>query len=147
MDEFQKLARLYIVYLRAIAFIHKQNHWITFGIAFYGNHLLFDRIYTTVTENLDSAVEKLITLFGDEVLNYDIQVELLNEILNKYNNLEGSPLEMSLNIEKDFLNFSKEIYDKLKEKNKLTLGLDDLLMSIANERETSIYLLNRALKK
>lgn len=146
MDQTIKIAALYVASLRAIAMIHQHNHWTTKGEMFYGEHLLFERLYDSTLENLDAAAEKFIGIFGDETLNYELQAELLNKVLLKYSNLEGSPIEMSLAIEKDFLKFSKDTYDFFKKNNVLSLGLDDMIMEIASNREESVYLLKQTLQ-
>jgi DNA-binding ferritin-like protein len=146
MEKCQKVAALYIATLQALAIILTQSHWLTRGTTFYGDHLLFERIYDSALDDLDAAAEKLVGIFGDEVLNYELQAELLNKVLLRFKNLEGSPLEMSLAIEKDFLKFSQSAYDCFKEEEKMTLGVDDLIMSIASNRETSVYRIQQALK-
>jgi hypothetical protein len=78
-------------------------------------------------------------------MNYDFQTELVNKILSKYSNLEGSPKEMSMEVEKDFITFSASAYECLKKEGKMTLGLDDMIMAIASKREESVYLLKQAL--
>jgi DNA-binding ferritin-like protein len=146
MDKCSKTAALYIASLRAIGFIHTQSHWTTKGDTFYGDHLLFERLYNSALESLDLAAEKFMGLFGSDCLDYVLQADLLNKVLLKYKGLEGKPLEMSLAIEKDFIKFSKSIYDSLKESGNLSLGLDDLLMSTASKAEEAVYLLKQALK-
>jgi DNA-binding ferritin-like protein len=146
MDKSSKVAALYIASLKGMALIHQNSHWTTRGIAFYGDHLLFERLYNSALEDLDLAAEKFMGLLGDEVLDYDLQADLLHKVLLKYKNLEGSPLEMSLTVEKDFLKFSKSAYNLFEEEGKLTLGLDDMIMAIASQREESVYLLQQALK-
>ena len=146
MDKCNKVAALYIATLKGIALIHQHSHWTTRGMAFYGDHLLFERLYNSALTDLDLAAEKFMGLFGDQVLDYDLQADLLHKILLKYNSLEGSPLEMSLNVDKDFLKFSKDAYNCFEDDGKLTLGLDDMVMAIASQREESVYLLQQALK-
>ena len=146
MDKSNKVAALYIASLKGMALIHQHSHWTTRGIAFYGDHLLFERLYNSALKDLDLAAEKFMGLLGDEVLDYDLQADLLHKVLLKYKNLEGSPLEMSLTVEKDFLKFSKDAYNAFEEDGKLTLGLDDMVMAIASQREESVYLLQQALK-
>jgi DNA-binding ferritin-like protein len=146
MDKCNKISALYIASLKGMALVHQHSHWTTRGIAFYGDHLLFERLYNSALKDLDLAAEKMIGLFGDSVLDYDLQTELLHKVLLKYSRLEGSPLEMSLTVEKDFLKFSMEAYHSFEEDGKLTLGLDDAIMAIASQREESVYLLQQALK-
>jgi DNA-binding ferritin-like protein len=147
MDQSCKIAALYIATLKTIALIHQQNHWTTKGDSFYGDHLLFERIYNSALENLDLAAEKFMGLLGPDCLDYTLQAELLHKVLLKYKGLEGEPLSMSLSIEKDFLKLSQQAYDSFKEdEGKLTLGLDDMLMAIASKREEAVYLLQQPLR-
>jgi DNA-binding ferritin-like protein len=146
MEQNFKIANLYIASLKAMALIHQNSHWISKGDDFYGNHLLFERLYDSALENLDLAAEKFIGVYGEECLDYKLQNVLLNKVMLKYNNLAGDPLEMSLAIEKDFLKLNQDAYSALDKDNKLSLGLDDMLASIASKREESIYLLNQAIK-
>jgi len=145
MDKCSKVGALYVATLKAIALIHQHNHWTTKGISFYGSHLLFERLYDSALENIDLAAEKFIGVFGDQCLGYDLQADLLHKVQLKYSNLEGSPVQMSLEAEKDFLKFSKDAYNCFEEEGKLTLGLDDMIMAIASKREESVYLLQQSL--
>jgi len=145
MNKCQKVAALYIATLKSIALIHQHGHWTTQSDTFYSEHLLFERIYDSALEDLDLAAEKFIGVLGTEVMDYAFQAELLNKVLLKYKNLEGSPVEMSLTIENDFLKFSQSAYDCFEEEGEMTLGLDDMIMAIASKREESVYLLQQSL--
>jgi DNA-binding ferritin-like protein len=147
MDKCSKIAALHVASLRAISLIHQHNHWTSKGKPFYGDHLLFERIYKTALDDMDLAAEKFIGLFGEDCMNYVVQTDLLNKVLLKYKSLDGKPLEQSLAIEKDFLKFSKDAYNCFEEEGALTLGLDDMLMTIANNREGAVYLLQQPLKE
>jgi len=147
MDKCCKVAALYVASLKGLSLIHQHNHWTTRGAAFYGDHLLFERLYKNILEDLDLAAEKFMGLFGDECLNYDLQTELLSKVLSKYKNLEGSPLEMSLSALKDCIKLCRDAYNCFEEEGKLTLGLDDMLMSIASNLEEGVYLLQQALNE
>lgn len=146
MDKCNKIAAMFIATLKAISLIHQHNHWTTRGADFYSDHLLLERLYNSALKDLDLAAEKFVGIFGDEVLNYDLQADLLNKLIMKYSRLEGSPVEMSLAIEKDFIKFSGDAYKLFNEEGKLTLGLDDMIMAIASQREESVYLLQQVLK-
>jgi DNA-binding ferritin-like protein len=146
MDKCTKVAALYIASLKAMSLIHQHNHWTTNGDDFYGDHLLFERLYDSALENLDSAAEKFMGLFGAECLDYAMQAELLNKVLVKYKTLVGKPEELSLGVEKDFIKLSQDAYKCFEDEGKMTLGLDDMIMSIASKREESVYLLQQTLK-
>jgi len=144
MDKCTKTAAIYIALLRAIYIINQQNHWCSTGAAFYSSHLLFKRIYEKAQDNIDLAAEKFIGLFGESVVDYKLQSMLLSKILSKYSS--NSMFEQSLAIERDFLKYSKKAYDCFEQESKLSLGLDDMIMSIASDREESIYLLQQSTK-
>ncbi len=145
MDKCCETASLYVASLKAMSLIHQHNHWTTKGESFYGDHLLFKRLYDSANEDLDIAAEKFIGILGEECLQYNHQTEMLNKVLETYSKIEGSPLEMSLAIEKDFLKYSEHTYKCFEDEGKMTLGLDDMIMSIASSREESVYLLKQAL--
>ena len=143
MDKLCQVAAMYIASLRAMLLIHQQNHWVSKGESFYGDHLLFQRLYESAGESADLAAEKFVGLLGVEVLDYDTQTQFLNKVLDRYAHLEGSPAELSMAIEKEFLKLSQGVYDAFEEADTLSLGLDDCIMSIASKREVSIYLLQQ----
>ena len=147
MDKCVKVAALYIATLKAISLIALHGHWTTRGEMFYGEHLLFERLYKSAFEDLDTAAEKFIGLFGEDCLNYELQADLLNKVILKYKGLEGSPIEMSLAAEKDFIKFSTDAYKCFEKEQKLSLGLDDMVMSIAGKREEAVYLLQQTLRE
>lgn len=143
--DLKEICAKYVAFLRALYVLHQNHHWVTQGAGFYQNHLLFERIYKTAQENADLAAEKFIGLFGAESLAVDAHPKLMMEILNSYKG--KSLVEASLAAEKDFLGFSDKVYSEFKGnlKDKMTLGLDDMIMSIASQREESVYLLQSSL--
>ena len=134
---------LYIAFLRSLYIIHQNNHWTCSGPNFYGNHLLFERLYLSAQDNADLAAEKIVGIFGKESVNLTNQAQLINKIVSKYNN--ENHIVNSLKAETDFLILSEKIYEQLKQTENLTLGLDDAIMAIASKREEAIYLLKQAL--
>lgn len=130
----------YLANLRGLYLIHQNHHWVTSGANFYGNHLLFQRIYESAQKNADQAAEKFIGLYGSKAINIKEQLALITECVEKY--ADGDQLvQTSLAAEKDFLTSSEEFYEEFKEE--MSLGLDDLILSIANDREEAVYLLQQ----
>jgi starvation-inducible DNA-binding protein len=143
MEEKVKIANTLVAYLKAIYTIHQQNHWLSKGDHFYDNHLLFQRLYESAQEDLDSIAEKCIGIFGEDSVDYNFQLKITQKIMTKYVSQKG--LKQSLSAEKDYLKILKTSYLFLKEKESMTLGLDDMIMSIYSKREESVYLLQQAL--
>lgn len=146
MEKIWKMANLYLAYLRQIAIIHQHSHWTTKGATFYGDHLVFERIYKSASDDTDLVAEKFLGILGTKSVDYNLQSKLMYKISQKHNTLIGQPIEMSLSAEKSFLDLSKEFYNLLDSENKMTLGMDDMIMSIASNRESSCYLLQQMLK-
>jgi DNA-binding ferritin-like protein len=144
MQDINELSCFYISLLRTIAIVHQSHHWLTKGSNFYGNHLLFDRIYKTAAEDSDLAAEKFIGLFGSDALNLEMQSKIMGKLLEEYTG--NDIIKVSIDIETRFLKFSESIYKEIKNDDKMSLGLDDMLMSIASNREGALYLLGQVVK-
>lgn len=144
MERVEELCCYYISFLRGIALVHQNNHWLTKGKNFYGNHLMFEKFYASAQEDVDVMAEKFVGLFGEECLDLDLQAKMIPKILVKYRS--EKPIQASLKIEKDFQELCKIFYDNLKKEDHLTLGLDDAIMSICSSREEAIYHFNQASK-
>lgn len=147
MEKVIKVANLYVATLRQIYLTHQYSHWTTRDDAFYGDHQLFERLYKSAQDDADTAAEKMIGLFGLDSINYGLQADYMNKLATKYSLLQNSPAELSLKIEKDFLDYSNEAYKAFDDEGVLSLGLNDMIASIANNRETSVYLLKQKLNK
>lgn len=147
--ENQKLLLIYVSYLRYLSLLYQNAHWQTSGPNFYGNHLLFERLYNGTAKDLDAIAEKTIGLCGSNCINIDLQMKIMHDLCDKvcqdYGVQPEKLLDTCHNVEKDFLNINKVIYEKLKETNELTLGLDDMLMAQASESEGRLYLLQQVL--
>ena len=128
----------YVAALLSLAIIHQQAHWVSKG-EHYGEHLLFERLYDGVSDQIDTAAEKAIGVLGAEM---DIvkHISMTSTFINKFY-VEKDLVKRSLLAEKAFLSFSKKLYNDLKESGDMSLGLDDMIMSIASEHETFVYLL------
>lgn len=131
----------YVAMLRVVTIVHQHGHWKCKGQEFYGNHLLFERLYNSSISRLDTVAEKLIGLYGNVALKHSEQTELINK-LNKYTS--DDHIKNSLEAEKDFITMAEDLYNRVKEIGEMTLGLDDMIMAQASEAETSLYLLDQA---
>lgn len=143
MEKVFDIANMYVATLRALYLVEQNCHWLTKGMAFYGDHLLFERLYKAAAESADLAAEKFIGLFNENGLNIAAQATFISKLLAKYQ--EDNLHAAALKLEKDFLAFSQQAYDLFEEEGVMTLGLDDMLMSIASKHEEACYLLQQIL--
>ncbi len=139
----KKFLSTYVAFLRSLYLIHQNNHWISKGHNFYSNHILLQRLYESAQSNADKAAEKVVGLFGSEAISIVDQASDIKKFMSRYT--DKNPIVNSLNAERDFLKAAQKLYDMLKEANELTLGLDDLILSICSDREEAVYLLQQVL--
>jgi hypothetical protein len=141
----------YIGFLRMMELWFHGAHHLTRGTAFGGDHVdIYGRIYEAIGSQVDPAVEKSIGLYSDKCADPVTITEKALEIMKEY----PSPGELKpqaiaavgLQIEKDFLVFSKNMYKTMKEMGAMTLGLDDMIMANANAHEGHAYLLKQRVR-
>ena len=140
-DEACELLSAYVAFVRALYLIHQQNHW---DAKTYGNHLLFQRLYEEATEMADDAAERAVGLCGE--LKLDGTEDIIVKKFTTQNKSNAALIQSSLEAEQAFQAAAKKTYETLKEKNMITLGLDDLIMSQAGQGEVHLYLLQQAAK-
>jgi len=131
----------YVGMLQGLTVVHQTAHWTAKGDNYYGEHLLFDRLYENVEEDLDVAAEKLIGVFGSKFMDPKKHAEYTKTFVDECDTKDLT--ERSLEAEIAFLSFSEEVYDKIKESGDMTLGLDDMIMGIASRHEENVYLLKQ----
>jgi DNA-binding ferritin-like protein len=138
-----ELLSVYAAMLRALYLVHHQNHLETTD---HGLHLLFKQLYEDATGMADDAGERVVGLCG-ELVHQDLVGKFAEHFIVEDKGVPEKHIESSISAEHSFQIIAKKVYDRLKEKEALTLGLDDLIMSQASESEGHIYLLQQARKK
>jgi len=135
--------------LRGLAIIHQVAHWTTKSNTYYGDHLLYDRLYSAVTEHIDTVAEKTIGVYGLSFISLASHCQATMAFVDDINKIEANGAaglaKRSLIAEEAFLDLAKEVYNALKEDGSLTLGVDDMIMSIASKHEEHVYLLKQRL--
>jgi len=141
-----------LVGLRLLAMVHQTAHWQTRGHAYYGDHLLFERLYNDSQEGIDGLAERLVGLTGDpsKVCLCD-QVHSMHTILETWKQRfghKGAPepnalVALSLNAETMLIKALTTIKKHIEASGALTEGLDDLLQGIASKHEEFVYLLTQ----
>lgn len=131
--------------LRAQYWSYQESHWQTKGPSYYGNHLLFQRLYESVTEQIDTLAEKMVGTYGlDSVNGLDVGAKF-ESFIRRWSATDCLH-KRGLLSEQDFQDLCKRTYDQLKAMGELSLGMDDFLMATANEHETNQYLLRQVLR-
>lgn len=131
--------------LRAQYWNYQQSHWQTKGPTYYGNHLLFQRLYESVQEQIDTLAEKMVGSYGPESVDgLDLGAKF-EEFIRRWSEV-GCLHKRGLLSEEDLQKLIKWAYEKLKQMGELSLGMDDFLMATASEHETNQYLLRQVLR-
>lgn len=136
------LSRL-VALLRAVQKIHHTAHWQVAGPTFYGDHLMFEHLYTGITKEFDGLSEKAIAYCGAGVVDAAAQEALITEFIAT---IGGTDLvRKSLAAEQAVQDEIEECRAALEAAGELPLGLDNYLQGLADSHETAIYLLQQRL--
>jgi len=129
--------------LRAQYLAYQTSHWMVVGGSFYGNHLLFERLYKSVQEQVDQLAEKIMGYLGGEAVALTPQLQLMVEATRRWEQAASCLHLRGLASESDLQHSIKTAYDGIKAVGSMTLGLDDWLMATANAHEENTYLLQQ----
>lgn len=126
--------------------IHHSHHWQTKGNNFYGDHLLFQRLYEAVQAEIDLIGEKLIGVSQDLGLtNYFKRVKAMEMFLKAVTHSDQPYVVVSHDAELVYVRLGGEIMDQLEQAGLLTRGLEQMLGNILDKHEEHIYLLDQRL--
>jgi DNA-binding ferritin-like protein len=137
----QSLATL-LSLLRAQSFSYQTSHWQVGGPSFYGDHLLFERLYASVGDQIDQLAEKMVGYHGEAVVNPGSAAEVMVLWVKEWAKTECH-FGRGLHSEADAQKVIKQAYEAIQASGAMTLGLDDWLMATANAHEENTYLLQR----
>jgi DNA-binding ferritin-like protein len=117
---------------RFLSLVYQNLHWLSKGSEFYGDHLLYERLYKKLVEEVDQIAERAIGLVGDQTVD-------LSHIIPNFE-IVSAGLTMGSAIETEqalavILQAAEQAAD--------SLGAKDLLATLASSREEDLYLLGR----
>ena len=146
-----KVADLYILggllaCLRAAHQAHWTAHWTTDGGNFYGDHLLFERLYTAIPGEIDELAEKTVASYGAVAVALPDQLDLMHKYVTKWTANYPDLVKRAYAIEVDIQGAITTARDALGQEGRLSLGLDNFLQGVADAHETPMYLLGQRLK-
>jgi len=127
--------------------IHHAHHWQTKGENFYGDHLLYQRLYEAILGEIDLIGEKLIGVSQDVSLtNYFNSVKAMEVFLKAVTHSDQPYVVVSHDAEIAYVRLGGELMDKLEQAGLLTRGLEQMLGNILDKHEEHIYLLEQRVK-
>lgn len=116
--------------LRLLYLMYQNLHWLSRSSNFYGDHLLFQRLYESVQEDVDEFAERTVG-FGKETV---LALPGLGRVLMN----EEATLERVMDLEMSLCAYLQALEPKAD-----TLGLKDLFATLASRHEENLYLLKQ----
>lgn len=137
----KELLKEVLAALRAQQWLYQTLHWQAKGENFYELHLLFERLYDSLDDQVDTLAEKIVGYYGSENVDRADAIARAQKWIGTWS--KEDPVEAAIEAEKQFQGLLRRAYDTMSKKNELSLGLDDFLMATASEHETALYLLGQ----
>ena len=111
---------------------------------FYGDHLLLERVYSGVVEEIDTLAEKTVALYDVSAVDPLEQIDLSQTVVADFcMNTNKNPMLRSLQVEEYLQSLLQEVFSYLETQKALPLGLNDYIAATANNHETYLYLLRQ----
>ena len=129
--------------LQALYAAHQSAHWRASGEPFYGDHLMFQRMYESIAGEIDQVAEKLLGITGDDTLVAPAKTLTAASLALKTLSAAGDPASALFVAEKTFLKQLCGLIEALEALKQLTPGVDNLLAAIADKHESHVYMLSR----
>jgi len=141
-----EILRWLLACLRGQYWSYQQSHWQAQGAPAYGDHLLFQRLYESVQDHVDTLAEKMVGLYGNEAVNTLSLAPKFDSWVARWAEVQCLH-KRGLLSEDDFQKACRQTYDKLGDLGELSLGMDDYLMATASDHETNQFLLRQVLRQ
>lgn len=137
-----------LAHLKYLAELHQYHHWTAMGDSYYGDHLLFQRLYQNVHPEIDSIAEKAIGLGCTDNVSITLVNSQVLKLITGQCSASTIPrssdlARLSLKAEMNFLAAMKHLCESLKSSCLMTHGLDNLLAGIEDKHEGHVYLLKQ----
>ena len=136
--------KLLLASLRAAHWVHWSGHWQVKSGNFYGDHLLLERVYSGVVEEIDTLAKKTVALYDVSAVDPLEQIDLSQTVVADFcMNTNKNPMLRSLQVEEYLQSLLQEVFSYLETQKALPLGLNDYIAATANNHETYLYLLRQ----
>jgi DNA-binding ferritin-like protein len=135
-DTLQETLVEVLAVLRAQAWLYHTAHWQTAGPNFYGLHLLFERLYSSLPDQYDGLAEKLVAMFGADVVDAASSIQLATGYVAGWS---GEAVASGLTSEASLSSAVSRALALCAD----NAGLQNFLQGLADEHQTNVYLLQQ----
>ena len=136
-----------LVILRGLSQLHQAHHWQSQGPNYYGDHLLFEKLYSDIQEEIDAVAERCVGMGGQPLVYSVEQAALTTNVLQFFaqavpaaRTSAEARVVSSLRAEASLLQALDEAL-AMRQSN----GVQNLLQGIADKHEGHLYLLQQRL--
>ena len=131
-------------FMRAMHWNHWTTHWQVQGMPYYGDHLMFQRIYEAMGDEIDGLAEKIVAMCGVGCVDDHDSIDRTHNVLKRWvTQYPDDIINRAFNTEQEFQTLLAGVYELLDAEGHLTLGLDNFLQGLADAHETNLYLLQQ----
>ena len=131
--------------LHALYSIHRSAHWQVVGEPYYGDHLLFQRLYKVLDAEIDKLAERMVYVIGPDTVDADLIVRAQCDMVLDWTYEESCPYARATAAEEGLVDCTERAMSALEDSNHLTLGWEDFLGAVAAQHEEHLYLLTARL--
>lgn len=147
MEKSKQVFGVILSFAKALESMYHNMHWKSAGDHYYSDHLLYERLYGNLGEEIDQIAEKALGIFDDQaVIKPSRQATTSAAILSKYMSDDDKPEqfpEIAIKAEKDFIKVIDSALDVFGSEGVLTPGIEDMFPAIVNTHEGHLYLLQQ----
>jgi DNA-binding ferritin-like protein len=143
-DEFIPVFQKLLAHLNYLNIFYHTAHWLSKSERYYADHLLFQRLYEGVEDEIDKLAERSIVAGGEDsvdrqkALDYMVQKEKEVKEMQQANK---SFIDVSIKLEEDFLQMLAD------DTKRMSQGTQTILDDMASLHEEHLYLLTQRNKK
>lgn len=130
---------------RAVASLHQTHHWQAKGQLFYQDHLLFERLYSTVNGLIDGLAEKAVGMGSIYLVGAQTQSQQMDALIEYFCSQSLDSLSVSNHAEETCCALIELSLQNLESKNELTDGIENMLQGFCDTHEGLRYLLKQRL--
>jgi DNA-binding ferritin-like protein len=136
-----------LVLLKHAYSVHQHHHWIASKGSYYGDHLLYKRLYEEIDPEIDGVAEKAIGLNNVQNVDLLLQTHQQLHLVKLFGASTGvntdDLVRRSLCVEYTLVSSIDVLKESLDNKYMTTYGLDNMLAGISDLHERHIYLLKQ----
>ena len=133
--------------LKGAAHLFQSFHWQTGAKQFYGDHLLYERMYEELGELVDRMAEKAVAFSSGPVVSPSATVKVVAALVDTveskvFENKDVNAKKAHYTV-KAVMHCMEILFENLKQTNKVSLGIETVVADSVDKLEEFCYLISR----